>query len=89
MHAGDAHGAAPEGGVTQEQADACCATSEHDQSSQPNPATVTVISSAILGTGIVVSTPTPAFVLSDGWRTDTPIPIAAVPRHVLFSVFLI
>jgi hypothetical protein len=89
MHAGDEHGAAPEGGLTQEQADACCAASEHDQSSQPAPAVPAVISSAVLGGGVIVPARTPAFVLSNGWRTDAPIPIASVPRHVLLSVFLI
>jgi hypothetical protein len=75
--------------TSQAQADACCAASERQQSNQSTPGFVTVMSSAVLGTGVVVKMPAPALVLSDGWRTVAPIPIAPVPRHVLLSVFLV
>jgi hypothetical protein len=75
--------------ISQAQADACCAVSERQQSNQSTPTFVTVISSAVLGVGVVVPMPAPALVLSDGWRTIAPIPIAPVPRHVLLSVFLV
>jgi hypothetical protein len=89
MHKGDSHRAAPEGALTQAQADACCAASERDQSNQTSPASVAAASSAVLGTGIVVPASIPALVLSDGWRTAAPVPIPPVPRHVLLSVFLV
>ena len=75
--------------ISQAQADACCAVSEGQQSNQSTPTVVTVISSAVLGVGVVVPMPAPALVLSDGWRTVAPVPIAPVPRHVLLSVFLV
>jgi hypothetical protein len=75
--------------ISQAQADACCAVSEGQQSNQSTPTVVTVISSAVLGVGVVVPMPAPALVLSDGWRTVAPIPIVPVPRHVLLSVFLV
>jgi len=31
----------------------------------------------------------PALVLSDAWRTVSPLPTAAVPKHLLLSVFLV
>jgi len=75
--------------ISQAQADACCAISEREQSNPSTPTFVTMISSAVLGVGVVVPMPAPALVLSDGWRTAAPIPIAPVPRHVLLSVFLV
>jgi hypothetical protein len=53
------------------------------------PTFVTAISSTVLGSGVVVPVIVPPLVLSDGWRTATPIAIAPVPRHVLLSVFLV
>ena len=89
MHAANSHHAGSKRALTQAQADACCAASERERSSQPNPAAVVVISSAVLGTGVVVPARAPALVLTDGWRTDPPIPIRGVHRHVLLSVFLV
>jgi hypothetical protein len=74
--------------VTQAQADSCCASSESHHSNQSSPTFVALISSP-LGPGVVVPAPAPALVLSDGWRTVAPIPLAAVPKHVLLSVFLV
>ena len=89
MHKGGAHHSKGADLVTQAQADSCCAASEHDHSNQSSPTFVVVISSAVLGPGVVVPATTPALVLSDVWRTVTPIPLAPVPKHVLLSVFLV
>ena len=75
--------------ITQAQADSCCASSERDNSSQPSPTFVTVITSAVLGLAIVLPPSVPPLVLSDGWRATVPIPTAPVPKHVLLSVFLV
>jgi hypothetical protein len=75
--------------LTQAQADSCCASSEREQSNSSNPTLLAVISSAVLGSGITLPAIAPALVISDGWRTASPIPKAAVPRHVLLSVFLV
>ncbi len=89
MHKGDSHSSGSERVVTQAQADNCCASSEREDSNQPNPTSVAAITGAILGPGIVLPASVPTLVLSDGWRTLVPIPAAPVPRHVLLSVFLV
>jgi hypothetical protein len=88
MHKSNSHSADSERVLTQAQADACCASSERDNSSQSSP-TFVAISSAVLGTGIALPASEPALVLSDGWRSVSPIPTTGVPRHVLLSVFLV
>jgi hypothetical protein len=75
-------------GMTQAQADRCCAASERD-SNQTSPPFVIAISSTVLGPGVVVPVTAPRFVLSNAWRTGAPIPLASIPRHVLLSVFLV
>lgn len=89
MHKGDSATSSSHHVITQVQADACCASSERQQSSQSTPSFISVISSAVLGSGVVVPVPVPALVTSDRWRTVSPVPIAPVPRHVLLSVFLV
>jgi hypothetical protein len=89
MHKGDSHHSRSEGGLTQAQADSCCASSEGKSSNQSNPSSVTAITAAVLGVGVVLPAKVPALVLSDSWRTSAPIPIAQVPKHVLLSVFLV
>ena len=69
MHKGNSHGSGSDRVITQAQADNCCADSERENSNQPNLTFVAAISSAVLGTGVVVPAHVPAFVLSDGWRT--------------------
>jgi hypothetical protein len=89
MHDGESQDSSSPRVITQAQADNCCALSEPDHSSQPNPTLVATISNAVLGNGVVLPDPTPALMLSDGWRATAPIPIAPVPKHVLLSVFLV
>jgi hypothetical protein len=88
MHKGDSHSSASEL-LTQAQSDSCCASSEGKTSNQSNPTFVAAITAAVLGAGTVLPATVPALVLSDGWRTSAPIPIAQVPKHVLLSVFLV
>ena len=89
MHKGHSHRSGPERVLTQAQADSCCAAAEGQNSSQSNPSFVTAITAAVLGVGVVLPANVPALVLSDAWRTSTPIPIAPVPKHILLSVFLV
>jgi hypothetical protein len=89
MHKGESSSFSEKPAVSQAQADACCAASERQQSDQSAPSFITAISSAVLGAGVVVPVPVPALVATDAWRTDAPVPIAPVPRHVLLSVFLL
>ena len=89
MHKEGAHHSRGTNLVTQAQADSCCASSGSHHSNQSSPTSVALISSLVLGSGVVVPAPAPALVLSDGWRTVAPIPLATVPKHVLLSVFLV
>ena len=89
MHKGDSHRSGSPRVLTQAQADSCCAASEGKNSSQSSPTCVAAITAAVLGAGTVLSANVPALVLSDGWRTSAPIPVAPVPKHVLLSVFLV
>jgi hypothetical protein len=87
MHKGDSHDA--ERVATQAEADACCASSEHENSSPSTPTFVAAISVAVLGPGVVLPESVPSLVLTDDWRTSSPPPTTPVPKHVLLSVFLV
>jgi hypothetical protein len=89
MHTGDAHTTGSNRVVTQAQADNCCASSEREHSRQSSPAFVAAVSIAVLGPGVVMPASIPALVVSDGWRPAAPTPAGPIPRHVLFSVFLV
>jgi hypothetical protein len=89
MHKGDSHRSGSERVPTQAQADSCCASSEGKSSNQSNPTFVAAITATVLGGGTVLAANVPALVLSDGWRTSAPTPVAAVPKHILLSVFLV
>jgi hypothetical protein len=75
--------------LTQAQVDACCASSERKNSSPSTPTFVATISFAALGPGVVLPTTVPALVLSDEWRTVSPVPATLVPKHILLTVFLV
>jgi len=89
MHQGESHNSSQQRVTPQAQADACCAASEGQHSDQSAPSFIAVISSAVLGAGVVLPVPVPSLVVSDAWRTVAPVPVAPVPRHVLLSVFLV
>jgi hypothetical protein len=89
MHKGHSHHSGSERVPTQAQADSCCASSEGKTSNQSSPTFVATITAPVLGAGTVLPANVPALVLSDGWRTSAPMPVAPVPKHVLLSVFLV
>jgi hypothetical protein len=89
MHQGDSHSSGSRRVLTQAQADSCCASSESRNSNESNPTFVAASTAAVLGAWTVLPANVPALVLSDGWRTSAPIPVAPVPKHVLLSVFLV
>lgn len=89
MHDGESHRTGSGRVITQSQADSCCAASEREDSRQPGPTVAATITTAVLGTVTAAPDSVPARVLSDGWRTQVPIPTPQIPKHVLLSVFLV
>ena len=89
MHGGDSHHSRSEQVLTQAQADSCCAAAEGRTSSQSHPSFVTAITAAVLGAGTILPARVPALVLTDAWRTSAPLPVPAIPKHLLLSVFLL
>lgn len=89
MHQSAGHGSGSRRVLTQAQADSCCASSERQQPDSSGATAGNSISLAVLGPAIVVPVAPPALVLTDGWRTTTPPLSPPIPRHVLFSVFLV
>jgi hypothetical protein len=89
MHKGDSSTSRSERHISQAQADDCCASSAPESSSQSSPSSLAAISSAVLGTGVILPVSVPPLVLSNAWRMVAPIPITPVPKHVLLSVFLV
>ena len=89
MHAGPSQDSGSRRALTQAEADSCCASSESEDASPSTPVFAAAISFAVPGPGVLLPSPVPALVLSDAWRTFTPIPSRPVPRYVLLSVFLV
>ena len=89
MHKGGSHHSGSSRVPTQDQADSCCALSEGPHSSPPTATLGTIITVTGLGAGTVLPATVPPLVLTDGWRSGVPRPVAPVPRHLLLSVFLV
>ena len=89
MHAGKSHDSKSDHVLTQVDADTCCASSERESSSSTGSTSVAAIPFEILGHGIVIPVSVPSLVLSDDWRTVSPLPTTPISRHVLLSVFLV
>ena len=87
MHTGESQDTGSHRVLTQAEADSCCASSEREDSSPSTPPFAAAMAHADLGPGIVLPTIVPALVLSDDWRTFSPIPRGPVPKYVLLSVF--
>lgn len=90
MHKSDPSGSDDEsGGLTQAEADICCASPERDASRPSLPTLALAIAAAVSGAAIKLPAETPALVLTDAWRSVGPLPAGSVPKHVLLSVFLL
>jgi hypothetical protein len=89
MHGSTKPGAGPESGITQAQADSCCAASETNDST-PSAAIFSLSLSALVNSTVHTLAPIMAPPsLFDAWRPHEPLPRGHVPKYVLLSVFLI
>ena len=88
MHKGEEHTFGAGISITQQDADACCASATTQGSTSTSPS-APMVTAAVLGPGIVVPPATPTLVLSSDWRILSPVPRASPPTHVLLSTFLI
>jgi len=78
------------GGVTQAQADSCCAVSGHGSSTPSAPGFSMSLSAALVASPIPSIGPVNlAEAPLDGWRAHVPLSVSEVPKHLLLSVFLI
>jgi hypothetical protein len=89
MHKSDSPDSDSQRVISQAQADGCCLSSERQEPGPSTPTFAVTISLAVLGPAIVLPADVPALVLSDAWRTVTPVPASPVPKHVLLAVFLV
>jgi predicted carbohydrate-binding protein with CBM5 and CBM33 domain len=87
MHASDAHASSAHQGVTQAEADSCCAASERDDAAPSAPFVLAL--SVAAGSGAVsFLLPEPA-VASAAWRTLVPTPRTHVSKHLLLRVLIV
>jgi hypothetical protein len=87
MHAGERQNRSGTS-LTQAQADACCASSEQDPADQSSqaPAGSPV---PLVSTSVVPPIPMAIEPRGDRWPAHPPPLSAAIPKHVLFSVYLV
>ena len=89
MHKGDPDASSSVRALTQAEADACCAVSEHKQSDTSSPTAVASLAAPVLDAGVVLPPSLPARSLVEAWRRDAARVVSPVPRHLLLSVFLV
>jgi hypothetical protein len=90
MHGSTEPGAGSQRVVTQAQADSCCAASGTDDSTPSAVAFSLSLSAALVPSTLSTLAPIMAPLASfAAWRTQAPLPLGQVPKHVLLSVFLI
>jgi hypothetical protein len=75
--------------LTQAEADACCAVSEHKQSDTSSPTAVVSLAAPVLDAGVILPPSLPARLMDEAWRRDAASLVSPVPRHILLSVFLV
>jgi hypothetical protein len=75
-------------GVTQAEADRCCAASEHEDSTPSQSNAAFFVTLAVALSPIPALLPAPE-AHADMGRASVPIPASHVPKHLLLSVFLV
>jgi hypothetical protein len=86
-HMSEDHEHASRQGVSQAQADSCCAAAQRRDS--------TAAGATFAASGVITLVPVAAFtapvsaLLSQQWRALVPLPASSTPRHLLLSVLLV
>jgi hypothetical protein len=88
MHKSEPHGSRSKQTISQVQADSCCAAASNRTRSSVASAAFVVASTTALPPVAGVVVPVPALALQE-WRALVPLPVSAVPKHLLLSVLLV
>jgi len=88
MHKSDSHEHSSRAGVSQAQADTCCAASAQRRDSSAPAATFAASGLIALVPVAVFTVPTDPFDRQER-RALVPLPVSSTPRHLLFSVLLV
>ena len=75
--------------VTQAQADSCCAASEDIPASQTGTSPGLMTVALPVDTGILLPAEVPLTLRHGVWHSPPPVPVDPVPKHILFSVYLV
>jgi type IV pilus biogenesis protein CpaD/CtpE len=87
MHKSDRSASDSHRGMSQAQADSCCASSERNSSSQSTQTFTLTIPSGSISESVVLPATVSAAVAREWWRV--PLSKSSIPKHVLLSVFLV
>jgi hypothetical protein len=88
MHQSDSHQHSSMDGVSQTQADSCCASAAERRDSTPSGSTVADSGVVALVPVDAVTATQPVFA-SQQWRALVPLPVSSTPKHLLLSVLLV
>lgn len=88
MHESDHHDRSSRSGVSQAQADHCCAASTQRRDSAAAGSTFVASGTAAFVAATVFPSPVPVFE-SRAWRAPVPLPDTSVAKHLLNSVLLV
>jgi hypothetical protein len=88
MHKSESRGSDSKRGITQVQADACCAATSNRTQSSAASATFVLSNVTALPAAPDAVVPVPVLALQE-WRALVPLPVSPVPKHLLLSVLLV
>jgi hypothetical protein len=88
MHKSESHGSGSKRTISQVQADSCCAAASNRTQSSVASTGFVVASATALPPVPSVVVAVPPLALQE-WRALVPLPVSAVPKHLLLSVLLV
>ena len=88
MHESEGHGHSTDGGVSQAQADSCCAASAQRHDSAAAGVTFVASGAVALVPVALFAVPVNRFAAHE-WRACVPLPVSSTPTHLRLSVLLV